>query len=345
MGFLQSLGRLASDAWHFLTGLGGDIGNALAAVWRFAASIAALLDHLISAVLRGTIGGLLTWNFYLLGAIEKLVGAVERIGDWIWFHFIAPVKTWVRGLVAALKAWTVRQLAAQRAEYWGLYHRALAYAAKLVAAERAARIADVQAARRYALALVVALHAAIESEAATGYNSGRRARAGVAGKILDDLAVRNPVIRALTGRLITLILDLAAVDNPVARVVVGVLLRQLINRLGVDRVAGNLLARILGSLTGHGEPKSLHDVTRDIDERLTGLEDQWAEFMTDGGPEVMQAGKEWKAETGVLADLAMLGFFALAVHNPAGWARDVSATAGTAVNDTIIGVTHLIRRG
>lgn len=343
MGFFHDLVKLAGDAWRLLSGVGGDIGSALAGLWHFILSVHNLLDHLISSVVRGLFAGLIAVGASLVANLSWVADALRRVASWIWGFEVLPVKVMLLGLIAALRAWTARQLAIQRGEYWGLFHIGEAYTRKLVTAETAARIKDVNAARAYALHLVTALHAAIEKEAADGYNSGRRARGHVITRIIDDLAVRNPVLRALAGRLVTLIVDLAAIDNPVARVAAIFLLRQVINHLGIDRVAGQLAGALLGTLAGRGQAKDLHAVISDIGDRLTVLEDAQASFMEHGGPEIFQAGGQWKRLDGVLTDATLLAFFALAVADPARWAREVSATAGAAVNGTIIATAHLIK--
>lgn len=345
MGFLRNLLNYAGDAWRFLAGIPGDIGSALARVWKFVASVAALLDHLISTVIKDVINAVASWVFWELQAIIELSSAVWRVAGWVIAKLINPLRAQVVAWINAVYAWARKQFAAQLALIIRLYEASLAYTRQLVAAEHAAMLKAVAAEHAAMLAAVAALHAAIEAEAAGGYNAGRRARAGVAAKLLDELAVRNPVLRALTGRLVTLIIDLAAIDNPLARLAAAVLIRQLVNRLGVDRVIGDLAARILGPFTGHARPKGLADVMGDIDGRLTALEDQAADFQLHGGPEVEQAGGEWKAITGIGTDAALLAFFALAVADPQQWARAVAGTAGAAVSDTIGSAAALIRRG
>ena len=344
MGFLRSLLGYAGDAWRFLTGIPGDIGSALARVWKFAASVSALLDHLISSVVRDVISAVTSWQFWQLRLITELSSAVWRIAGWVIAKLINPLRNQVVAWINAVYAWARRQFAAQLALIIRLYEASLAYTRQLVAAEHAAMLKAVAAEHAAMLAAVAALHAAIEKEAAGGYNTGRRARAGVAVKLLDDLAVRNPVLRALTSRLVTLIVDLAAVDNPLARIAAGVLIRQLVNRLGADRVIGDLAAAILGPLTGLGEPKGLMDVVRDVDERLTALEDQAARFQLHGGPEVEQAGDQWKALGGIGFDAALLAFMADAAADPERVARELAGVVNAAYGDTIGEVIRLIRR-
>ena len=186
--------------------------------------------------------------------------------------------------------------------------------------------------------------AEVQTEAATGYADGSTQRVSVITKITDELATRNPVIRGLVSDLVTVLLDLIGTENPLARIAIGLLLKEVIGKLGVDRVAGDLLGTLLGPLIADPRPRNLHDVTRDLARRVSALEGQWARYMEDGGPELDQAGREWKRYTSLATDAALLGFAALAVADPDRWASSVADTLGVAVNDTALGIAHLIRK-
>jgi hypothetical protein len=161
--------------------------------------------------------------------------------------------------------------------------------------------------------------------------------------ILDDIGARNPAIKTIIGTLVKDTLDLAGVENPLARIALGLLLKEVIGKAGVDAAAADLVNRLLGALADEGHPQNLHDVIRALDARLSAVEDQWAEFMNHGGPEVMQAGDDWKAVTGVLGDGAVLATFALSVADPRAWATGISDTLGVVTADTIKAVSGLLR--
>jgi hypothetical protein len=47
--------------------------------------------------------------------------------------------------------------------------------------------------------------------------------------------------------------------------------------------------------------------------------------MRDGGPQILQAGQEWKALTSILADVGLLGFAIAGATAPAATARALSS--------------------
>ena len=51
MGFLNTVINLARSAWNFLTGIPGDVGNALSSLWKFIGSLHALLSNIAAVVI------------------------------------------------------------------------------------------------------------------------------------------------------------------------------------------------------------------------------------------------------------------------------------------------------
>jgi hypothetical protein len=213
-----------------------------------------------------------------------------------------------------------------------------------VAIERKARIGDIKAARAYSVKLVKAALATVNRDAASGYNSDRGRRESLITRLADEIATRNPAIRGLVKDLIKVLLDAIEIDDPLIRVALNTVLAKVVNSLGVDKVAGNLLTRLIDGIAGHGKPGSLRAVTADIAVRLSYLETQQAEFMEHGGPEIMQAGDEWKEYASLLGTAAIVGFFAQAVAAPDAWARELSDTAGVVIDDTVGAVVSLIAK-
>lgn len=344
MGLLGSLINWGKSAWSFITGQAGAIADGFSKLWHYITSVHNLLSWITGVPVLDTLSGLVNFARDLVSMNEAILAALARIATWILNHLIMP---WVRKillLIAQLRAKEaadVKMLVADDIEGLRL---AEAYTEKLVGIERAARVADVKAARAYALALVRAVHQAIENEAASGYEVDQHERLSVVQRILDDLATRNPAVRGLVATLVRGVIDLAGIENPLARLALGVVLSRIVTQLGVDRAAGDLVSRLLGPLIADNHPKDLHDVIKDICDRLTGLEDQWADFMVHGGPGVMAAGDDWKRITGLVADGAMLVMFAQMTTDPTGWAREVASTLGAVANDAIIGTEQLIRR-
>jgi hypothetical protein len=303
-----------------------------------------LLDHLISIVVRNYDAYHLNFTLWGFQALEDLAGAVLRIPLWIRRHYLIPMMRDYIHRIALLKTWTSFWITRVWVLELQLYAAAKRYAAALTAAERQQRIKADQVEHAAMLKAIAQALATVQSEAASGYRAGNHQRVSAISKITDDLANRNPVVRGIVSTMVRILLDFLGTENPVERAAVGFLLTQVINRLGVDKVAGELLGALLGPLLGNANPKNLHDVTDDLAARVSALEGQWARYMTDGGPELDQAGRDWKRLTGLSVDAAMLAFFATAVAAPEQWAREVNNTAGRAVNGTIDTIASLIRR-
>ena len=344
MGFLKTLLHWASNAWNLIAGIPGDIGQALHHLWNFIGSLHALLDHLISRVVKDYLAAHLGFTLWGFAALEELFKVQFRIASWILRHFIKPLRAYTDKRLAQLKAWVSFWLTRLWLLELQLYAAARRYALALVTAEKQQRITADRLEHAAMLRQVAAALATVQDEAATGYKSGNTGRVSLIVKLTDELATRNPVIRLLVRDLVSLLLDVIATENPLERAALSFLLTQIINRLGIDRVAGDLLAALIGPLAGHPNPKTLHDVTGDLARRVSALEAQWARYMEDGGPEVDQAGKGWRDITSLGMDAAMLAFLGAAVANPTGWAREVSGTAGALASDTIRATADLIRR-
>jgi hypothetical protein len=342
-GFLRNVFHYATLAWGVVAGIPGDVGRALDHIFRFAASVHTLVDHLVSSVLRAAHAAILNVFSASMGLFSDIINALYRIDPFIRHKYVIPLVAWVNARIWALRNWTAARLTALALYVVSLYRKSLAYTQHMVGVERKQRIADVRAARTYALRLVAAAHAAIELEAVHGYRDGNSQRLTAIQKLTDEIAQRNPLIRALVKDFVTLLIDALGAENPLERIALQFLLREVINKLGVDRVAGDLLGRIAGPLIADPRPKNLHDVVKDLAQRVSGMENQWSDFMTDGGPEVEQAGKQWKSYTSAITDASLLAFFGAAVVDPHTWAADVAGTVGAVVNGTIDGVADLIR--
>jgi hypothetical protein len=344
MGFLNTVINLAKSAWNLIAGIPSDIGRAIQEVWKFIGSVHALLSHLFGTINLALQMANLSWLLWAFYTTEALWHALQRVSTWIWRHYLLP--QWLATLrrIGALKTWTAFWLTREYFLMLSLFAQAKAYAYRLVALERQQRIAADNAEHAAMLRAVAQALQTVQTEAASGYKAGNAQRASTIAKIADDLANRNPVIRGLVNDLITGMLDLLAVDNPLLRLALTALLRQVINRLGVDRVAGDLLGALMAPLLGNPNPKNLYAVADDLAKRVSALEATWQRYMHDGGPELDQAGRQYKSIASLPAEAALVAFFGLAVARPDAWARDVDATAGALVSGTIDRVSALIRR-
>lgn len=344
MGFLNTVLGWARNAWNLIAGIPGDIGNALNHLWNFIGSLHTLVDHLFSVVSAGFDAANLGWLLWGVKSFEALVDAVQRIDGWMKRHHFNPLWAYINRRLAILKAW----ISFWYTRLWllelQLYAKARAYAFQLTAAERSQRIQADKLEHAEMLKAVAQALATVQQEAASGYKAGNAQRVSVITRITDALATRNPLVKTLVSDLVRVLLDVIATENPLERAALGFLLTQVINRLGVDRVAGELLGALIGPLAANPNPGNLHDVADDLAKRVSAMEAQWAQYMTDGGPQLDQAGRDWKSLTSLGTDAALLAFFAAAVAAPDAWARDVARVAGPVVNGTIEGTVNLIRR-
>lgn len=344
MGFLRTLIGWGRDAWGAVTGGAADVAGALGKLWHYITSVHNLLSWLAGVPVLDLVSGLTGFATEVERAYVDLYKALARIAVWILNHLIMP---WVKKLLALIAALDARERADVKRliadDIEGL-RLAEAYTDRQVTTERIARIKDVAAARAYALALTRALHKTIETEAVSGYTADYHARLGLIGTIADQLAGHDPAVSGLVKLLAKTALDLAAVDDPAARFALGFLITHVVDRLGVDKVVGDLLSALLGPLTGQGKPTGVHDVVRDVSQRLNALEGQWAEFMANGGADVEQAGRLWHSLTSPAADAVILGFFGFAAADPSGWATAIQDSFGRVAEDTLTAAAHLIER-
>lgn len=279
------------------------------------------------------------------GNYTALLPMLQRITSWFDTHRFWPLEknynAQIARLWAALKqlrTWALQMITRYNylTRMWAFY---------LVLAERRARQREFQEAEAYTRQRVTWVLQTVQREAASGYATGYGGRVTLLQKILDDAVSRDPLVRDVVSRLTGLLIDLAGVEDPVARWLTGWLLSKLADDLGIDKAIGDLASSLAGPLLGQPHPRNLHDVIQDISARLAALEAQWAEFMADGGPQILQAGEEWKSITSLLADVGLLGFAAAAITDPATTARDLSAVIRPVGTTTISRIADFLARG
>lgn len=342
MDILGTLARWAHAAYSFIFGLPADVAKMADALWRYVTNV-----HNVFAWMAGgpQLKFALTALANLSGArllAEAVRDALGRLDGWIWLTEVRPVRDQLTRRITWLHAWTLSTFRVTWAQMWRYYRASLVYTNLMVGIERSARIKADQAEHAAMLKRVAAAVDQIEREAADGYNSGLHDRLSLVGTLLNDLAGRQPEIKVLVSDLVKAVADLETVDNPILRFIITRALTEVIGKLGIDKLTGDLISRLLAPLTGHGRATGLEDVTRDVSGRLNALEAQWGQFMADGGPEVEQAGKQWRDITSLAADAALLAFAGLAVADPSAWARGVADTVGTAGNDALGAIVGLI---
>lgn len=343
MNIFSTLAGWAKSAFGFITGIGGKLGDAYSAVWHYISNVHNAFSWVTGyAQLHALISILRNLGHHSDG-LSSVLEALHRLPGWIWLHMIKPAVNRLDRRITNLAGWTrlhlfllwlatVRLVAAERAARIKADHL-----------ERAHRIAAIKAEHAAMLKAVAACLATVQQQAASGYNATLHDRLTIIGKLLNDLADRDPLIKGIVSDLVSAMFDLETIDNPVARFLVTKLLSEIVAHLGIDQATGQLLTQLLGPVAGQPKARGLADVTRDVGGRLNVLEGQWAQFTRDGGQDVEEAGSQWKALSGLAVDAGLIGFFALAVADPAAWATGVADTVGTAGNATLDAVFGLIR--
>lgn len=177
--------------------------------------------------------------------------------------------------------------------------------------------------------------ATVQREAASAYKAATPAQTNLIERLAGDLVTQDPLVKDLVGRLVRGAVDLAEVDDPLLRIALGFVMKEVINRLGIEKPIGDLLNQLLAPLLGGGQPKNLHAVILAICGRLNTVEGQWATFMQDGGPQILQAGEEWEKLSSLATDASLLAFFGAMVADPTGWAGVMSDVAGPVVGGAI----------
>lgn len=342
MNWWDSIGNVANAAWRAIIGVGGVVGNALTSEWRFAAAMlkGALfqLTHPINTVEQNVaiFAGLVTGN------MTAVLNAINRLEGWQQARITKPIMSWARRQVARL--WAALD-ADRRMLFKLIFHVngvTRAWVLRLIRRERVARRRGDDREHAYALARAKWAIQTVDREAAGGYRTGYDAQVSVATRVLQDIITRNPALRDVVGKVITGVLDLAAVEDPLARLIAGFILRHVVASLGVDKALGNLAQSLLGPLLDQPHPKTLHDVIMAMSGRIGTLEQEWATFMGDGGPQVEQAGRGWRDLTSLPLDAALLAFAVAATTEPAMTARELSAVIHPIGTGTIVTMSNML---
>ena len=342
MDILKTLGNLAQSAWNVIWNAPSEVVSGFQKIWQFIAGLHSLISWVTSTPVLGVLKAIVTHIPQIWVAITVIRDLLGRLGNWIWVNEVYPVYRTLAKAIERLTAWTELQLTILRREMITLYFAAEAYTRMEVSTERGQRIAADRAEHAAMLAQIRALHQLVEKEASSGYNASSADRRSLIQRLLADLAARQPLVKALTGDLTKIVLSLYTIDDPLIRYAAEKLLSDIIGHLGIDKVMADLIGRLLGPLAGDPRPGSLYDVEKDVAERLSALEAQWADFMADGGPEVEQAGKGWKDGGGLVVDAAVLAFIGTAVADPQGWSTAVYDTIGIGASDAMTGIVDLI---
>lgn len=324
MNIINTVIGWGKSAFNWVTGIPSDVANLWHAAMQFAQVVLQLVVFVVSNPVEAAYVALGALVDEITGNFTAANNLINRIPSWTQTHQVNPLKKLMLKMFAELRARIAYLFALAYLYINTQIRKTRAYARALVAREREQRIADFKRSEAYTRAQVKAALALVQREAAGGYADGDRNRESIVTRLLDDIAGRNPELRAITSRIIGIVLDLATVDDPVARFLITMLMNKVIAKLGVDKALGAFTQSLIDQLAGAGKPKTLHDVIDDLTLRVGNLENEWATFMSDGGPQILQAGEQWKAITGVLADAGLLAFAVAATVEPEATARDLS---------------------
>lgn len=324
-------------------GLGGQAGGG-GGFWGWINGIASSVGHFLA-------GPLTRFTHSVRLAFGMVVDLYADYYEALW-----RALTWYdRTLINAFRhliMWKIR--AEQRARQAGTARlirliyittaTVLQLALAAVKRERLARQRAVTAAEARARRETRRVHQQVEREAASAYRTGYTGRTDLILRLLDLAVTRDPIVKDAVGLISRGLLDFLAIDDPPARWALAFLINDVINHLGIDKAIGALAGDLLAPLIGEPKPRDLSAVIRDISARLGKLEGWQAEFMAEGGPQVEQAGRDWRDMTSLAGDALILAFTADAVLDPVGWAATINDTLGALGNSVVTGAADLIRK-
>jgi hypothetical protein len=344
MGVFSTMLAYAITTAAALAGISTNLPATLSALYQFTDSVRTGLSLVV-------VEGLGPVTFQLADGLaatftlgRALRDAINRAAPWIWANMIVPVWHRLDIKINTLNSQTAAKIADVRSFAYSLYVDAVRVATTLTTTERNARIQDVNLARAQAQALTKALHQAIENEAATGYRSGRGDRSSPLKALADDLHARGLIDAVVTKLLIEAADVLVNTADPALAAVVDRVIGQVIKKSGVGKDLGDYLYGLIVPGAGGPDPKDLPGVTADVSQRLSKIEGWISDFMLSGGPEVKDAGRQWKSATSLTVDALFLAFAGQAVAAPDAWAREMADTVGVVANGALSGIVDLLER-
>lgn len=343
MDVFGSIANWANSAWDGLQSVGGSFFDALNKVWHLSASIVMALGWLVLQIISPGFTIVYNEEQALFQIVRALRDAIDRVGWWVWETMILPTRADYITRIFVLQQIMLVKFQQLTNLVYVLYFVERQYTEVLVATERNQRIADIKAARAYALALTQQLHQTIENEAVSGYKAGLGIRTTMLQQLAEDLNVRGILDTVTTKLLIKAADALVDVEDPLLAAVANRIIGEIIRKSGLGADLGDLLDRLIDPSSNGGTPKDLPGVIEAITHRIGELEDWVSQFMLDGGPEVEDAGRQWKVLNSLVVDAGLLAFFGQAVLQPEAWAREVNDVVETVADATIGSIMDLIR--
>lgn len=322
----------------------GSGGGILTSIWHWINGVASGVAHFLSGPITTVIKTYWAYLRELGNIIAKVYTAYGRIIAWIYhvvywplYNFINRERKRIYAKIARVERYLLGVIAVAT-------QTVLTIAVRDVRAEERARVLAIQRQATRDARARRALHAAIEREAASGYALEHAARVALILRLLDFAALRNPLVKRLTGDIATGLLDIASIDDPIARVLFGFLIKHVIDRLGIDKAVGTLISDLAAPIIGDPKPHDIHDVIDDLSKRIGAMEGQWAKFMEDGGSQVEQAGRDWRDYTGLAFNTAIVAFVAQSAIDPKAWASEIQDTIGRPAEDLANRAVSLLGR-
>lgn len=344
MDVFGTIGKWAGGAWSALTSLGGIYSSATQALWSYVSSVYSGFSWVLKAIISPGYFEAYAAIQAIFNLIRDLRDALDRAALWIDNYLIKPVQQQLLIEIWVVRAELLVALAKLQQLVYILHIIEMSFTIAQVGIERNQRIADIKSARAYALALTTQLHQTIEKEAVAGYKAGQGIRTTLLQQLAADLNVRGILDKVATDALIKAIDVVVTIDDPVLGAVANRIIGQIIKKSGIGADLGDLIMRLIDPGAGGAAPKDLTGVITDITHRISQIEDWISRFMLDGGPEVEDAGRQWKELNSLVVDAALLAFFGQAVVAPAAWATEVSDTVGVVANGALGSIISLINR-
>jgi hypothetical protein len=342
MDWWNAIVHFGARAWNAITGLGSDAVSASQWLWHAYRSLASGIVHIYTSVLTQALRVDSLTAALLTGNWRSVLDTIRRLDHWLRKYVITPLEQLLlrllgreRGERRHADAWLLRRI---KHDFWWLK----GWARYLTRIERNARIAADKADRVYAHKQMIHALQVVQREAASGYKMNTHQRVTIIGRVLSIVVRHDPLLKDAAEIVTKGIVLLLEVDDPLLRFGVTAAVKFIISHLGINKPVGHLLQHILEPLMGQGPPKDLHDVIADICGRLNSMETEWATFMADGGPQILEAGKQWDAITSLLGDAAMVGMFTVMVAEPRRFAADITHVASPFVHETTRAINALL---
>ncbi len=342
MDVFGSIVSWANSAWDGFQSVGGSLYESWNRVWHLTVSVITGLAWVVMQLISPGLTIVYQECQALIIGLRSLRDAVNRLPWWIWTYMIVPVRADLQIQIFVLRAQLLIRIQLLTDLVWVLYFVERAHTDALVAREAQQRIADIASARAYSRALTAQLHQTIENEAVSGYRQGQGIRSTLLQQLAADLHVRGLLDTVSTQLLTRAIEALVTVDDPVLAAAANRIIGLIVKKAGLGADLGDLIDRLINPGAGGAAPKNLTGVIADITHRISMIEDWISRFELDGGPEIHDAGRQWKALNSLIVDAALLAFVGQAVAAPEAWAREVSDTVGTVANDAVSGIIRLI---